>query len=99
LRLAWSVAEACRVAVGAGSVGGFAPPRRAAAGARDRRISDFDRLERPTRENSGLHEELEALVIVLPALQRPRAAAAIERLILLDQLVRAFAAGRQRGGE
>jgi hypothetical protein len=52
-----------------------------------------------TRENTELHEELEALGIVLLALQRLGQPTAIERLIPLYELVRTFAGDQQRGDE
>ncbi len=59
----------------------------------------LDRLERLTRENTELHEELEALGIVLLALQRLGQPTAIERLIPLYELVRTFAGDQQSGDE
>jgi hypothetical protein len=59
----------------------------------------LDWLERLTRENTELHEELEALGIVQLALQRLGQPTAIERLILLYELVRTFAGDQQRGDE
>jgi len=58
----------------------------------------LDRLERLTRENTELHEELEALGIVRLALQRLGQPTATERLIPLYELVRTFA-GDQQGGD
>jgi hypothetical protein len=55
----------------------------------------LDRLERLTRESTELHGELEALGIVVLALQRLGQPAAIERLIPLDELVRTFARDQQ----
>jgi hypothetical protein len=59
----------------------------------------LDRLERLMRESTLLHEELDALGIVLLARPPPGQLAAVGRLIPLDELVRAFAAGQQRGEE
>ena len=59
----------------------------------------LDRLERLTRENTELHEELEALGIVLLALQRGRAADGDRAADPLYELVRTFAGDQQRGDE